>query len=111
MSAEFVSIGHIDDIPVRGARCLHTPHGRIAVFRTADDDVYAIDDMCPHKAGPLSDGIVHGKAVTCPIHSWVFSLETGEALGADEGQVRTWPIINHEGQLSIGLGGLLQAAE
>ena len=75
----------VDDIPRRGARCVATPHGEIAVFRTADDRVFALEDRCPHKGGPLSQGIVHGAAVTCPLHNWVISLETGEALGADEG--------------------------
>lgn len=85
-------IGTISDIPQRGARCVSTPAGRVAVFRTADDRVFAIDDRCPHKGGPLSQGIVHGAAVTCPLHNWVISLETGKALGADEGSVRTIPI-------------------
>jgi NAD(P)H-dependent nitrite reductase small subunit len=77
------------DIPLRGARCVKTPQGKIAVFRTAENEVFAIEDQCPHKGGPLSQGIVHGKAVTCPLHNWVLSLETGKALGADQGEVRT----------------------
>lgn len=84
----WISIGLITDIPRRGARCVTTPHGRIAVFRTGDDRVFAMDDRCPHKGGPLSQGIVHGTAVTCPLHNWVISLETGKAQGADEGAVR-----------------------
>lgn len=88
----WISIGSITDIPRRGARCIETPQGKIAVFRTADDRVFAIDDHCPHKGGPLSQGIVHGAAVTCPLHNWVISLETGKALGADDGVVRTIPI-------------------
>jgi len=85
----WVEIGPIDDIPRRGARCVTTPHGRIAVFRTADDRLFALEDRCPHKQGPLSQGIVHGSAVTCPLHNWVISLESGTAQGADEGQVQT----------------------
>ncbi|MFA5956983.1 nitrite reductase small subunit NirD [Hyphomicrobium sp.] len=85
-------IGSITEIPRRGARCVETPQGKIAVFRTAEDRVFAIEDHCPHKGGPLSQGIVHGAAVTCPLHNWVISLETGKALGADEGAVRTIPI-------------------
>ncbi|MFA7306853.1 MAG: nitrite reductase small subunit NirD [Hyphomicrobium sp.] len=88
----WVAVGSITDIPRRGARCVETPQGKIAVFRTAEDRVFAIDDHCPHKGGPLSQGIVHGAAVTCPLHNWVISLETGKALGADEGVVRTIPI-------------------
>lgn len=85
-------IGSISDIPRRGARCVETPQGKIAVFRTAENRVFAIEDHCPHKGGPLSQGIVHGAAVTCPLHGWVISLETGKALGADDGQVRTIPV-------------------
>ncbi|NIJ40660.1 nitrite reductase (NADH) small subunit [Parvibaculum indicum] len=88
----WIEIGNLSDIPLRGARCLETPAGRIAVFRTAADEVYAIEDRCPHKGGPLSQGIVHGTGVTCPLHNWVMSLETGEALGADEGAVRTFDL-------------------
>jgi len=88
----WIPIGNTSDIPQRGARCIETPIGRIAIFRTADDRVFALDDHCPHKGGPLSQGIVHGAAVTCPLHSLVISLETGNALGADEGCVRTIPI-------------------
>jgi nitrite reductase (NADH) small subunit len=85
----WIEIGTINDIPRRGARCVNTPNGRIAVFRTMEDQIFAIDDHCPHKGGPLSQGIVHGASVTCPLHNWVISLETGKALGADEGSVRT----------------------
>ncbi|MEF2552539.1 nitrite reductase small subunit NirD [Aurantimonas sp. A2-1-M11] len=104
-------IGTIDDIPVRGARCVTTPQGRIGVFRTADDTIYAIEDHCPHRGGPLSQGIVHGASVTCPLHNWVFSLETGHAQGADEGAVRTIPVRLVERRISIGLGRALMAAE
>lgn len=90
--SSWIEIGKLSDIPPRGARCVTTPLGRIAVFRTATDDVYAIEDRCPHKGGPLSQGIVHAAAVTCPLHNWVFSLETGRALGADEGSVRTYAL-------------------
>ncbi|MFT3731107.1 MAG: nitrite reductase small subunit NirD [Hyphomicrobium sp.] len=82
-------IGSITDIPRRGARCVETPKGKIAVFRTMEDRIFAIEDHCPHRGGPLSQGIVHGAAVTCPLHNWVISLETGKAVGADEGSVRT----------------------
>lgn len=88
----WVAIGQLDDIPREGARVVKTPSGCIAVFRTATDDVFALTDKCPHKGGPLSQGIVHGSAVTCPLHNWVISLETGEAQGADEGSVTRYPL-------------------
>jgi len=107
----WVEIGNISDIPLRGARCVKTPMGKIAVFRTADNDVYAIEDHCPHKGGPLSQGIVHGASVTCPLHNWVISLETGRAEGADEGAVRTITVRNIDGNLSVALESMMIAAE
>ncbi|TCT42747.1 nitrite reductase small subunit NirD [Martelella mediterranea] len=111
MSSDFIAIGHIDDIPQRGARCVNTAFGRIAVFRTAEDEVFAIDDRCPHKGGPLSEGMVHGRAVTCPLHNMVISLESGTAQGADEGEVQTYPVRVENGRLSIALSALPMAAE
>ncbi|KQS83781.1 MULTISPECIES: nitrite reductase small subunit NirD [unclassified Rhizobium] len=111
MDMNWIAIGNISDIPLRGARCVKTPQGKIAVFRTSENEVFAIEDHCPHKGGPLSQGIVHGNAVTCPLHNWVISLETGKALGADEGEVRTIRVRNDDGALSIALESLMMAAE
>ena len=104
-------IGSIEDIPQRGARCVTTPQGKIGIFRTMDDRIFALRDHCPHKGGPLSQGIVHGAAVTCPLHNWVISLETGRAIGADEGAVKTIPVKVEEGHISLGRGQMLLAAE
>ncbi|WP_147125353.1 nitrite reductase small subunit NirD [Shimia ponticola] len=79
----WIDIGHIDDIPLRGARKIKTELGCVALFRTAQDEVFAASDTCPHKGGPLSEGIVHGQSVTCPLHNWVFDLNTGQANGED----------------------------
>jgi nitrite reductase (NADH) small subunit len=111
MDLNWISIGNIADIPLRGARCVKTPQGKVAVFRTAENEVFAIEDHCPHKGGPLSQGIVHARAVTCPLHNWVISLETGKALGADEGTVKTIPLRNEDGMLFIALESLMMAAE
>lgn len=97
----WVKIGTLNDVPRRGARCVATPRGRIAVFRTNEDQVFATVDRCPHKGGPLSQGIVHGTSVTCPLHNLVISLETGKAQGADEGEVRTIPVKVDDGELFI----------
>ena len=88
----WVDIGPLDAIPLKGARVVKSAAGCIAVFRTVSGEAFAIDDQCPHKAGPLSQGIVHGNAVTCPLHNWVISLETGKALGADVGEVATFAL-------------------
>lgn len=107
--SEWIEIGKLSDIPQRGARCINTPIGRIAIFRTAKDDVYAIEDRCPHKGGPLSQGIVHGAQVTCPLHNWVFSLETGIAQGMDEGVARTFPLSCKDGRIFMDTAALQPA--
>ncbi|MCH2250422.1 MAG: nitrite reductase small subunit NirD [Cognatishimia sp.] len=97
----WIDIGSIEQIPVRGARVVKTKLGCIAVFRTAEDEVFATSDRCPHKNGPLSEGIVHGTSVTCPLHNWVFDLNTGEAQGADEGKIDTYAIRVENGRLML----------
>ena len=97
----FIDIGALEDIPVQGARLVRTAQGCIAVFRTADDQIFALDDRCPHKGGPLSEGIVHGNSVTCPLHNWVFDMNTGEACGADEGNVPTYVTRVEQGRILI----------
>lgn len=106
----WIAICQIEDIPQRGARCIDAPGGKIAVFRTADDRVFAIDDHCPHRGGPLSQGIVHGASVTCPLHNWVISLESGQAEGADEGSVRTIPLKVEDGAVYIDASVVVEAA-
>ncbi|HRD76670.1 MAG TPA: nitrite reductase small subunit NirD [Hyphomicrobiaceae bacterium] len=102
----WVDIGALDSVPVRGARVVKTAQGCVAVFRTGESEVYAIDDRCPHKAGPLSQGIVHDKAVTCPLHNWVISLESGEATGADTGRVRTYALKVEAGRILLDTSAL-----
>ncbi len=97
----WIDIAALDDIPRRGARVVKTRQGCVAVFRTAEDQVYALDNACPHNAGPLAEGIVHGASVTCPLHNWVISLETGQAQGADEGQVQTYPASVENGRILL----------
>lgn len=97
----WIDVGHIDEIPLRGARLVKTPAGCVALFRTGPEEVFATSDRCPHKGGPLSEGIVHGRQVTCPLHNWVFSLETGEAQGADAGQIATYALRIEAGRLLL----------
>ncbi|WP_347919857.1 nitrite reductase small subunit NirD [Paracoccus marcusii] len=105
-----IDIAALDDIPPQGARVVRTPHGCVAVFRTADDRVFALDDRCPHKGGPLSEGIVHGTQVTCPLHNWVFDMATGQAQGADRGQVATHPVRVKGGRIWLDARALRRAA-
>ncbi|WP_420557487.1 nitrite reductase small subunit NirD [Roseovarius sp.] len=101
----WIDICAIDEIPPRGARKLKTAQGCIAVFRTAENEVFATSNSCPHKAGPLSEGIVHGQSVTCPLHNWVFDLETGQAQG-EEGKIATYPLKVEDGRVLIDGAGL-----
>ncbi len=97
----WIDIGAINDIPLRGARIVKTAMGCVALFRTAEAEVFATSDRCPHKGGPLSEGIVHGRSVTCPLHSWVFSLETGQAQGADVGEIATYAVRVEAGRILL----------
>ena len=90
MIGKWLDIGPVDQIEPGSARTLSVTGGEeIAVFRTMTGDCYALVNKCPHKQGPLSQGIVHGAVVTCPLHNWNISLKTGKALGVDEGCVPT----------------------
>lgn len=97
-------VGALDDIPRLGARVVEAPGGDIALFRTADDRVFALHDSCPHKAGKLSQGIVHGDQVTCPLHNWVIGLADGQAQDPDEGCARTIPVRLEGGRILLALG-------
>ena len=99
--SDWMDIAALDEVPQRGARVVKTAAGCVAVFRTASDEVYALNNSCPHKGGPLSEGIVHGASVTCPLHNWVFSLESGEAQGADSGRVETYPARVENGRILL----------
>jgi nitrite reductase (NADH) small subunit len=102
----WTDIGALDQIPRRGARVVRTAKGCVAVFRTIDDEAFALEDRCPHRGGPLSQGIVHGTSVTCPLHNWVLNLKTGEAQGADEGRAATLPLKVERGRVLIDLSAL-----
>ena len=99
----WLMVGMIDDIPRLGARVVATARGDVAVFRTGDDRVFALDDRCPHKAGKLSQGIVHGHNVTCPLHNWVIGLEDGRAKQPDDGCTATIPSRLLDGQILLSL--------
>lgn len=76
----------VDEIPKLGSRVVRQEAGSdIALFRTASNEIFALHDRCPHKGGPLSQGIVHGKQVTCPLHAWSIDLDSGHAVAPDQG--------------------------
>ncbi len=85
-------VANLEEIPKLGSRVVEVEDGSIALFRTSDDQVFALRDACPHKQGPLSQGIVAGHTVTCPLHNWKIDLESGEALAPDEGCTNVYPV-------------------
>ncbi len=89
---DWIEIGQVNDIPKLGARVVKTEQGNIGIFRTGEDEIFALRDECPHKGGPLSQGIVHGKKVTCPLHNWNINLDSGEAIAPDEGCAASFPV-------------------
>lgn len=89
---QWTDILDINDIPKLGARVVRHGGLDIAVFRNADDEIFALEDRCPHKGGPLSQGIVHGRKVTCPLHNWNIELDSGCAVPPDVGCAREFPI-------------------
>jgi nitrite reductase (NADH) small subunit len=101
MSADWIDVGCVSDVPLRGSRVVSTKSGDVAVFKSADGRIFALWDQCPHKGGPLSQGIVHGHAVTCPLHNWVIGLETGEVKGPDQGCARNVQVKVEEGRIFL----------
>jgi len=101
--SNWIEIALLEDIPKLGSRVIKTDSMEVAVFRTTNDEVFAIKDECPHKKGPLSQGIVHGTSVTCPLHNWKIDLASGEALGADEGCTNTFSTKIEGGKVFLSL--------
>jgi len=95
--SDWIEIGRIEDIPRLGSRVVKSKEGDIAIFRTAQDKIHALRDSCPHKGGPLSQGIVHGDQVTCPLHDW----KSGEAVAPDEGCARSYRVRVKEGTIFL----------
>lgn len=99
---EWKAICHIDDIPVLGSRRVERARGLdVALFRTADDEVFALLDRCPHKGGPLSQGIVFGRSVACPLHNWAIGLCDGRAAAPDEGCTPGFRVKVEDGQVFL----------
>ena len=96
-------VSTVEEIPPLGARVVSTQQGDIALFRTADNEVFALRDKCPHKGGPLSQGIVFGKKVACPLHNWNINLENGNAVAPDVGCARAYPVKIEEGVVYLEL--------
>jgi nitrite reductase (NADH) small subunit len=104
LPSHWTRVCDLAEIPRLGARVLKRAAGDIALFRTAQDQVYALLDRCPHKGGALSLGIVHGDSVTCPLHAWNIALDTGHACAPDEGCAQRFPVkIGDDGAVFVAL--------
>lgn len=100
--SDWKTICPLDDIPPLGSRVVRQPTGGdIAIFRTDDNEVFALHDKCPHKGGPLSQGLVHGKRVSCPLHAWNIELSSGNAVTPDQGHCGTFQVKVENGQVLL----------
>jgi len=99
----WIEICKLDDIPRSAARTVHAGDSMIAVFRLTDDRVKAVENRCPHKQGPLAEGIISGDDVLCPLHNWRISLDSGEVAAPDKGCVKTYPVKVEDDYVFLGL--------
>jgi len=100
--SDWKSICKVEDIPVLGSRRVARPGSTdVAVFRNADDEVFALLDRCPHKGGPLSQGIVFGSSVACPLHNWTIGLDDGCAKAPDSGCTQRFAVRVQDGVVSL----------
>lgn len=99
---DWVDVCAVDDVPLQGARVLRRP-GRsdVAIFRTVHGTVFALLDRCPHQGGPLSQGIVHGERVACPLHGWNIGLVGGEAAAPDVGCTAAFAVRVEAGRVAL----------
>jgi nitrite reductase (NADH) small subunit len=97
----------VEDIPVLGARRVARDNGpEVAIFRNAENEVFALLDRCPHKGGPLSQGIVFGRSVACPLHNWTIALDDGCARAPDEGCAQRFSVKVEGGTVSLDIDEL-----
>jgi nitrite reductase (NADH) small subunit len=89
---DWTEVCPLADIEPLGSRVASSSQGDIAIFRSGDDQVFALHDKCPHKGGPLSQGMVHGTSVTCPLHGWKIGLADGQAAAPDQGCTRRFAV-------------------
>ncbi|RZI77379.1 MAG: nitrite reductase small subunit NirD [Rubrivivax sp.] len=98
----WIPIAAVGDIPVLGSRCVKRERGLdVAVFRNDRNEVFALLDRCPHKGGPLSQGIVFGTQVACPLHNWTIGLDSGCAKEPDEGCTPRFAVMVEDGVVHL----------
>ena len=101
--SEWKKIVPLNEIPKLGSRVVRSADKEIAIFRTEDDRVFALHNACPHKGGPLSQGIVYGDKVACPLHGWKIGLASGDAEEPDEGHTACFAVKVEDGVVFLEL--------
>ena len=98
----WIRVTRVENIPLREGRSVRIGDDEIAIFNLGDDRYVAVDNACPHRGGPLCDGIVSGNAVICPLHGWKISLETGNVMKPDVCvRVETYPVSVRDGVVCV----------
>ncbi|MDQ6996007.1 MAG: nitrite reductase small subunit NirD [Mariprofundus sp.] len=100
----WIEVCRLDEIPPSQARTVNAGDNMIAVFRLSDDRIKAVENRCPHKQGPLAEGIISGDDILCPLHNWRISLDSGEVAAPDHGCVKTYASKVENGQVFLSLG-------
>lgn len=103
MQDAWIDLGAAADILPLRAKKFRLGDETVAIFRTSSDEYFALIDRCPHKGGPLSEGIVSGRTVACPLHGWLIALDSGNAVAPDEGCAATLPLRLIDGRLQLGI--------
>jgi len=112
MSNQWKAVCNVADIPVLGARVVkRATQPDVAIFRNSEDAVFALLDRCPHRGGPLSQGIVFGERVACPLHNWNIELNSGCAVAPDEGCTQKFSVKVENGQVYLDLAELNAARD
>lgn len=111
MTQQWQAVCKIEDIPVLGARVVvRQQKPDVAIFRNSENKIFALLDRCPHKGGPLSQGIVFGEKVACPLHNWNIELHSGCAVSPDEGCTQKFSVRLDDDQVFLDANELLHLA-
>jgi len=101
--SNWIKIIEIEDVPLMGSRKVVVGDDEIVIFKTKDGSIFAVNNVCPHKQGKLSEGLVHDHMVTCPLHNWDIDLETGIVKDEDNSCTKKYETKIEEGVIYLAL--------
>ncbi len=101
--SNWIKIIQVEDVPVMGSRKVVVGDDEIVIFKTRDESIFAVNNVCPHKQGKLSEGLVHDHMVTCPMHNWDIDLETGVVKDEDNSCTKKYETKVEEGVIYLAL--------